>query len=146
MKERSEIKFIRPCQYSNEKTKLLTPEYTLALLTQQKVVQINLDNCSLQRMEELSCDSTLEDVSRVGLLPLVELLQNGEVCMTAIGVNEMPDLWVEKSMAAYQNFCNLFWPGHKPSTEKLFFKSCLPKREPFMVYIIFQCFKSRTLN
>ncbi|MCA6926048.1 hypothetical protein [Pectobacterium versatile] len=112
MNKRSDIKFIRPCHFIYEDRKKLTPEYTLQLLKKRRVVQINLDNCSLQRMEELSPTATLEDVRRVGLLPLVELLQTGEVCLTAIGVNEMPDSWVEKSMAAYQNFCRLFWPGH----------------------------------
>ncbi|MDU7381629.1 MAG: hypothetical protein E7L09_25130 [Enterobacteriaceae bacterium] len=112
MVKRSEIKFIRPCLSIYENNKVLTPAYALQCLTQKKVVQINLDNCSLQRMEELSSTSTLEDVKRVGLLPLVNLLQSGNVCLTAIGVNEMPDIWVEKSMMAYQNFCHRFWPGH----------------------------------
>ncbi len=120
MNKRSEIKFIRPCLFAYEDSKTLTPEYTLQLLKQQKVVQINLDNCSLQRMEELSSNSTLDDVKNVGLLPLVDLLQSGEVCLTAIGVNEMPDSWVEKSMTAYQNFCNRFWPGHTDDYEATF--------------------------
>ncbi|MCT4715594.1 hypothetical protein MUA01_11515 [Enterobacteriaceae bacterium H18W14] len=118
--KRSDIKFIRPCHSIYEYGKTLTPEYTLQLLKKRKVVQINLDNCSLQRMEELSSTSTLEDVRRVGLLPLVELLQTGEVCLTAIGVNEMPDSWVAKSMAAYQNFCRLFWPGHVDDPDATF--------------------------
>ncbi|WP_337065488.1 hypothetical protein [Klebsiella oxytoca] len=120
MGKRSEIKFIRPCLSIYENNKVLTPAYALQCLTQKKVVQINLDNCSLQRMEELSSTSTLEDVKRVGLLPLVNLLQSGNVCLTAIGVNEMPDIWVEKSMTAYQNFCHRFWPGHIDDSEATF--------------------------
>lgn len=114
---RSEIKFIRPCLKINEDKKNLTPEYTFECLKDKKIVQINLDNCALQRMEMLSSNSTLIDVERVGLMPLVELLQTGEVCMTAIGVNEMPDKWVERAMAAYNNFCNIFWPGHSDDPE-----------------------------
>ncbi|WP_370607113.1 hypothetical protein [Pantoea ananatis] len=112
MDGRSKIKFIKPCLYEFEKQRILTPEYTTKCFNNGIIVQINLDNCSLQRMEELSPTSTLDDVERVGLLPLVDLLQNGEVSLTAIGVNEMPDLWVKKSITAYHNFCNLFWPGH----------------------------------
>lgn len=112
MEKRSEIKFIRPCLSKYDSNKILTPAYTLQCLKHKRVVQINLDNCSLQRMEELLPTSTLEDVERVGLLPLVDLLQKGDVCLTAIGIHEMPDIWVEKSRAAYQNFCRRFWPGH----------------------------------
>lgn len=112
MGKRSEIKFIRPCLSKHENNKVLTPYYTLQCLSQKKIVQINLDNCSLQRMEELSSTATLEDVQKVGLLPLVEILQKGDICLTAIGINEMPDMWVEKARAAYHNFCRLFWPGH----------------------------------
>ncbi|EHJ8867917.1 hypothetical protein KB757_000286 [Escherichia coli] len=118
--ERSVIKFIRPCLSIHEDKKILTSEYCWQSLNKKRAVQINLDNCSLQRMEELSTNSTLEDVRRVGLLPLVELLQSGTVLLTAIGVNEMPDIWVEKSMAAYQNFCHLFWPGHIDDPEATF--------------------------
>ncbi|EOY5417924.1 hypothetical protein ACP6OW_002428 [Cronobacter turicensis] len=120
MVTRSEIKFIRPCLSIYENNKKLTPAYILQCLDHKKVVQINLDNCSLQRMEELSATSTLEDVQRVGLLPLVDLLHTGNICLTAIGVNEMPDVWVEKSMAAYQNFCYRFWPGHTDDPEATF--------------------------
>lgn len=62
MVKRSEIKFIRPCLSIYENNKVLTPAYALQCLTLKKVIQINLDNCSLQRMEELSSTSTLEDV------------------------------------------------------------------------------------
>lgn len=120
MTKRSEIKFIRPCLSKNDNNKILTPAYTLQCLKHKKVVQINLDNCSLQRMEELSSTSTLEDVKRVGLLPLVTLLQSGNVCLTAIGINEMPDVWVEKSRTAYQDFCRQFWPGHIDDPEATF--------------------------
>jgi hypothetical protein len=116
----SDIVFIRTCRFIYEDEKVLTPEYALQLLKKNKIVQINLDNCSLQRMEKLSSTATLNDVQRVGLLPLVQLLQTGVVCLTAIGVNEMPDSWVEKSMIAYQNFCRLFWPSHVDDPEATF--------------------------
>lgn len=58
MVKRFEIKFIRPCLSIYENNKVLTPAYALQCLTLKKVIQINLDNCSLQRMEELSSTST----------------------------------------------------------------------------------------
>ena len=63
--ERSVIKFIRPClsihEYKN------TSEYCWLCLNKKRAVQISLYNCSLQKMGELSANSTLEDVRRVGL-------------------------------------------------------------------------------
>lgn len=70
--ERSVIKFIRPCLSIHEDKKILTSEYCWQRLNKKRAVQINLDNCSLQRMEELSTNSTLEDVRRVGLLPCAD--------------------------------------------------------------------------
>lgn len=117
----SDIVFIRPCRSRYEDEKILTPEYASQLFFKEnKIVQINLDNCSLQRMEKLSSTATLDDVQRVGLLPLVKLLNTAPVCLTAIGLNEMPDSWVEKSIKAYQNFCRLFWPSHVDDPEATF--------------------------
>lgn len=43
--------------------KILTSEYCWLCLNKE-AVQISLYNCSLQKMEELSANSTLEDVRR----------------------------------------------------------------------------------
>lgn len=64
--ERSVIKFIRPCLSIHE-YKILTSEYCWLCLNKKRAVQISLYNCSFQKMEELSANSTLEDVRRVGL-------------------------------------------------------------------------------
>lgn len=117
---RTEIKFIKPCLHQREEHFPLTPLYTQHCFNQGKIVQINLDNCSIQRMEELSDNASIEDVKEVGLLPLVELLQHGSVSLTAIGVDEMPDWRVQKAMESYQKFCQKFWPGHKDDVEATF--------------------------
>jgi len=116
----NEIKFIKPCRYPEEEHRKLTPEYTIGALRNGRIVQINLDNCSIQRMEQLNENSTIDDVEEVGLLPLCQILQNGMVSLSAIGINEMPDWYVENAHAAYQLFCRKFWPGHKDDKDATF--------------------------
>jgi hypothetical protein len=101
----------------HEEHRLLTSEYAENVFKQQSIVQINLDNCSIQRMEQLPLNPSLEDVERVGLMPLVDLLQKAPVALSAAGINEMPDKWVSNARAAYQKFCAKFWPGHFNDTE-----------------------------
>jgi len=108
-----DIQFIKPCRMPAEGHLVLTKEYANRLFSIGKIVQINLDNCSIQRMEKLSENSTLQDVEGVGLLPLVEILNNCHVALTAIGLNEMPDLHVKKARLAYERFCRKFWSTHK---------------------------------
>ncbi len=120
MKKRSEIKFIKPCIHEGEQHHKLTPEYTNMCAVLGKLVQINLDNCSIQRMEELPLHASDEDAKKVGLMPLVELLRYGSVALTAIGINEMPDIHVNKALRAYQAFCNQFWPQHTDDIEATF--------------------------
>ncbi|WP_096911545.1 MULTISPECIES: hypothetical protein [Acinetobacter] len=116
-KENWEIQFIKPCRFLNEEHRLLTPEYTYQSIAKGRMVQINLDNCSIQRMEELTEDATVRDVEAVGLLPLYEILQNGMISLTCIGINEMPDWRVKNAEIAYERFCRKFWPGHKNDKE-----------------------------
>lgn len=121
MAKNKDIQFIKPCRRTDEGHRELTPEYALECFMQGKVVQINLDNCSLQRMEMLQEDSTIKDVERVGLLPLAKILEVAPfISLTAMGVNEMPDKHVAKSMRAYQLFCKKFWPSHKDDKEATF--------------------------
>ena len=112
-KENWDIQFIKPCRPSSNKIPRLSPAYTRQKALQGRIVQVNLDNCSLQRMETLTEKSTMKDVEAVGLLPLIELLKTGLVSLTAIGVNEMPDCRVGEAHAAFERFCRKFWPGHK---------------------------------
>ncbi len=101
----------------HEEHRILTPQYAGWIALQGGIVQINLDNCSIQRMEQLPSDPTLEDAEAVGLLPLVEILQSAPVALSAIGMTEMPDKWVAQARAAYQRFCAKFWPGHMDDIE-----------------------------
>lgn len=101
----------------HEGHRILTPQYAGLIALQGGIVQINLDNCSIQRMEQLPSDPTLEDAEAVGLLPLVEILQSAPVALSAIGMAEMPDKWVAQARAAYQRFCAKFWPGHTDDIE-----------------------------
>jgi hypothetical protein len=71
-------------------------------------------------MEMLPEGAGLKEVEDVGLLPLVKILQTGMVSLTAIGVNEMPDLWVNNAHTAYEKFCRKFWPWHKDDPEATF--------------------------
>jgi hypothetical protein len=77
------------------------------------VVQLNLDLNALIQMEQLTRDSTVEDLSKLGLGPLYDLLQTGLVVMTAAGVNEAKETHISKKHAAYELFCELFWKSHK---------------------------------
>jgi len=111
--ENLDIRFIKPCRHSEEGHRDLTPEYAARLFKMGLVAQINLDNCSLQRMETLPPAPTLADAEKVGLLPLVQILQSAPVALSAIGINEMPDSRVSDANLAYERFCAAFWPGHK---------------------------------
>lgn len=112
MSENTEIRFIKPCRRRDEAHRMLTPEYAELMNQLGRRVQINLDNCSLQRMEQLPANPTLDDVEEVGLRPLVDILQQAPIALTAIGLNEMPDVWVGGARDAYERFCAQFWPGH----------------------------------
>lgn len=112
MGKNRDIQFIKPCRLITEEHRLLTPEYTRNAFFHGVAVLINLDNSSIQRMEELPENPNIKDVEAVGLLPLVKILQAGAVGLNAIGVNEMPDCRVVTAKFAYERFCQKFWPGH----------------------------------
>lgn len=80
----------------------------------KEAIQINLDNCAIQRMERLTEQSTLDDVKDVGLYPLYRLLNEcPNIVMAALGLNEMPGCYVSKARKAYNLFCEKFWKGHQ---------------------------------
>lgn len=90
------------------------------MLGQGRIVQIGLDNCTLQRMEELPVKPSRAAAEVVGLLPLIEFLQHAPgVALTAMGTHEMPGNRVAKAKWAYENFCSTFWPGHRDDVEAL---------------------------
>lgn len=96
---------------------MLTPEYAVLMALQGRAVQINLDNCSIQRMERLPENPTLDDVEKVGLRPLVDIMQKAPIALSAIGISEMPDMWVAGAREAYEMFCAKFGPGHTNDVE-----------------------------
>ena len=88
------------------------------MMGQGHIVQIGLDNCTLQRMEELPSKPSRAAAEGVGLLPLVEFLQRAPgVALTAMGTHEMPENRVAKAKWAYENFCSAFWPDHRDDVE-----------------------------
>lgn len=117
MSENRDIRFIKPCRLPDEEHRELTPAYAVELVNKGRVAQINLENSSLQRMERLPPNPTESDAEAVGLLPLVQILRNAPVALSAIGVNEMPDFRVSGAHLAYERFCAAFWRGHKDDIE-----------------------------
>lgn len=118
MSNNNSIQFIKPCRNIWEKEhRLLTPEYAKMLVAMGHIVQINLDNCSIQRMERLPDNPTVEDAEKVGLLDLVKILQSAPIALSMMGVVEMPVCKVKEAKLAYERFCASFWPGHNNDTE-----------------------------
>lgn len=84
--------------------------YAQLKYNKKEVIQINLDNCTIQRMERLNEKSTLDDVKEFGLYPLYRLLNEcPNISMAALGINEMPGCYVSKARKAYNLFCQKFW-------------------------------------
>lgn len=106
-------RFIKPCRRLNEAHRSLTPEYALQQFKNGNIVQINVENSTLQRMERIYENPTLEQATEVGLLPLIELLGSAPIALTAVGLHEMPEWRVSNSILAYERFCETFWPSHK---------------------------------
>ena len=106
------IHFIKPCRHPDEDHRALTPAYAVSMLNQGRIVQINLDNCTLQRMEKLPLNPSLEKAEELGLLPLIYILKNAPVALSATGVTEMPDRYVSRAKRGYERFCTAFWPNH----------------------------------
>ncbi len=117
MASNSVIHFIKPCRHPEEDHRALTPEYAASMLSQGRIVQINLDNCTLQRMEKLPPNPSLENAEELGLLPLVHILENAPIALSATGVTEMPDRYVAGAKRAYERFCTAFWPNHRDDIE-----------------------------
>jgi len=134
MKENWDILFIKPCRNPGENHFELSSEYIQRSILNNKIVQINLDNCSIQRMEMLSENADLREVEEVGLLPLVNFLNAGLVALTAIGINEMPDCRVERAKQAYELFCRKFWIGQQDdplATHRYYDKNSTQKKIKF---------------
>ncbi|MCI3943181.1 transcriptional factor [Pseudomonas syringae] len=118
MSVRSVIHFIKPCRDPVEDHRVLTPQYAMGMLGQGHIVRIGLDNCTLQRMEELPAKPSRAAAEAVGLLPLVEFLERAPgVALTAMGTHEMPENRVAKAKWAYESFCAAFWPDHRDDVE-----------------------------
>lgn len=79
----------------------------------KEILQINLDNCTIQRMEKLNENSTLEDVKNLGLYPLYLILKESpNIYLCPLGVHEMPGSRIAEARRGYELFCKKFWPTH----------------------------------
>lgn len=85
----------------------------LKFFLKKECVQINLDNCTIQRMEKLSQESTIEDVKSLGLYPLYIILNKSpNIFLCPFGIHEMPGINISKARESYELFCKKFWPTH----------------------------------
>lgn len=112
MTHRNDIAFIRPYRKNFEARPILTHEYIIKKKMEGILVQVYLDNCSIQRMEELPPEPTRDDARDVGLLGLVDLLPANPM-LSATGIGEMPQIKKERAREAYNAFCKAFWPTHQ---------------------------------
>lgn len=88
--------------------------YAKSKLDKKEIIQISLDNCTIQRMERLTEQSTLDDVKKVGLYPLYRLLNEcPNIYMGALGLNEMPGCYISNARKSYNLFCEKFWEGQE---------------------------------
>ena len=113
------IQFIRPNRDYSAPSAKLTASHALQKVANKQLIQVLLDNCSIQRMEHIfdladkeNRDATKEDVIFFGLGPLLELLESTPIAMSATGLCEMPGGKVGKAHRSYERFCFKFWPTH----------------------------------
>lgn len=79
----------------------------------KEAIQINLDNCTIQRMERLDKNSTVEDIKKLGLYPLYKILTEcPNILISALGINEMPGCYISRAREAYNLFCKKFIPSY----------------------------------
>lgn len=75
----------------------------------KEAIQINLDNCTIQRMEKLDESSTVDDLKLLGLYPLYRILNEcPNILIAALGITEMPGCYVTRARDAYNLFFRKF--------------------------------------
>lgn len=80
----------------------------------KEIMQINLDNCIIQKMEKLNKNSTTEDLKDLGLYSLYRLLnESPNIFLCPFGILEMPGSKIDMAKKGYEFFCDKFWPSHK---------------------------------
>lgn len=126
----NEVTFIKAARRLDQDHFDLTPAYTKAVFAMGKQVQINLDLNILVAIEQLPHDATLEHVKQEGLYPLYEIINTGIVSVGAVGVQECPEWRVKNCHAAFEWFCNRFWPSHfnDPEASKREYDETNPKK------------------
>lgn len=113
IKHINEVSFFHPLEKLN--TAANRKECLFKLSKKKEAVQLNLDNCVIQKMEELyhrSKQPIIDDVKQLGLFPLVDLLNafpKAPILMTPIGVLEMPNRYHKGAKGAFERFCQQFW-------------------------------------
>lgn len=53
--------------------------YAKSKLDKKEIIQISLDNCTIQRMERLTEQSTLDDVKKLVYIPCTDYLMNVQI-------------------------------------------------------------------
>lgn len=106
--KRNEVNFYHP-EINTDDLDLLIA-YIKSKVPLKECVQISLDNCTIQRMESLTENSTLDDVDEVGLYPLYRILNEcPNVLLASLGTIEMPGSKVSYANYSYELFCKKFW-------------------------------------
>jgi hypothetical protein len=107
------LRFIKSVWDTKDQAPLLTATYANDLLSKGKVVQVIADNCVLQAMEKLPQIKDQEAIRKLGLVPLVDLLNSSTIAFSPFGFFEMPGMHKETAIAAYNLFCDLYWSRHE---------------------------------
>lgn len=108
----NEVRIYTP-NYNNDNIDDLI-KYVKSKAFLKEVIQISLDNCTIQRMERLTKQATLDDVKKVGLYPLYRLLNEcPNIAIAALGLNEMPSCYVPNAQKSYNLFFENFLKGYQ---------------------------------
>lgn len=117
--KRNEVKFYHP-EINTDDLDLLIA-YIKSKAPLKECVQISLDNCTIQRMESLTENSTLDDVDEVGLYPLYRILNEcPNVLLASLGTIEMPGSKVSNANYSYELFCKKFWENSRNTPDAIY--------------------------
>ena len=117
--KRNEVNFYHPEINTDDLDFLIT--YIKNKVPLKECVQINLDNCTIQRMESLTENSTLDDVDEVGLYPLYRILNEcPNVLLASLGTIEMPGSKVAYANYSYELFCKKFWENSRNTPDAIY--------------------------
>jgi len=117
--KKNEVKFYHP-EINTDDLDLLIANIK-SKVPFKECVQISLDNCTIQRMESLTENSTLDDVDKVGLYPLYRILNEcPNVLLASLGTIEMPGSKVSYANYSYELFCKKFWENSRNTPDAIY--------------------------